>query len=111
MSGESAGGNLAAIVAQKAGIDGVPNIAYQILLCPLTDWSGEYESKGAYGTGYFLSKALLDYCASHYLGEWDREDPLASPLYGDTANVASALFMIAYDPAFLVRILAIFFMQ
>lgn len=99
VSGESAGANLAAVVAQKAGKDRVPNIAYQILLCPLTDWSGEYESKENYGTGYFLTKALLDCCAGHYLGQWSRENPLASPLFGETADVAPALVVTAeYDP-------------
>ncbi|MCP1308754.1 alpha/beta hydrolase [Paenibacillus tyrfis] len=99
VSGESAGANLAAVVAQRAGKDGVPNIAYQILLCPLTDWSGEYESKETYGTGYFLTKALLDYCAGHYLGEWNRKNPLASPLFGETASLAAALVVTAeYDP-------------
>lgn len=99
VSGESVGANLAAIVAQKTGKNGVPNIAYQVLLCPLTDWFSEYESKEAYGTGFFLTKVLLDYCTGHYLGEWNRKDPLASPLFGETIGLAPALVVTAeYDP-------------
>ncbi|WP_312880001.1 alpha/beta hydrolase fold domain-containing protein [Paenibacillus phytorum] len=43
VAGESVGGNLAAIVAQQAIKRGTFSLAYQILLCPLTDWAGDYE--------------------------------------------------------------------
>ncbi|WP_282940196.1 alpha/beta hydrolase [Paenibacillus sp. RC67] len=100
VSGESVGANLAAVVAQQAPKNGLPTISYQILLCPLTDWSGEYESKQTYGSGYFLTSALLNYCADHYLNDAaDKTNPLASPLLGDTNDVPPALIVTAeYDP-------------
>ncbi|ACS99231.1 alpha/beta hydrolase [Paenibacillus sp. JDR-2] len=100
VAGESVGGNLAAIVAQQAVSRGTFSVAAQILLCPLTDWAGDYASKRIYGEGYFLDSALLEYCAGHYLNsDVDRANPLASPLYGDTAGVAPAIVVTAeYDP-------------
>ncbi|MBP1962820.1 acetyl esterase [Paenibacillus aceris] len=94
VAGESVGGNLAAVVAQQANKQGSPAISFQILLCPLTDWSGEYASKLAYGSGYFLETALLDYCADHYLNHAaDKINPLASPLFGDAAGLPPALIV------------------
>ncbi|TVX96898.1 alpha/beta hydrolase [Cohnella terricola] len=100
VAGESAGANLAAGVAQQARKLGSLPIYFQILICPLTDWSREYESKRQYGEGYFLTMALLDYCAGHYFrNEADKADPLASPLLGDTNGLPPALVVTAeYDP-------------
>ncbi len=94
VAGESVGGNLAAVVAQQAIKRGTFTIAYQILLSPLTDWVGDYESRRTYASGYYLENALLEYCAGHYLNSnAERIDPLASPLYGDVAGVAPALIV------------------
>lgn len=100
VAGESAGGNLAAVVSQLARDNGGPNIAYQILICPLVDWSEQYESKKQYESGYFLEKATLDYFAGHYLREEaDRLNPLASPIIGNLAGLPPALLITAqYDP-------------
>ncbi|MFB9328884.1 alpha/beta hydrolase [Paenibacillus aurantiacus] len=100
VAGESVGGSLAAIVAQQAVKRGSPRIAQQILLCPVTDWSGRYESKSTYAAGYFLETALLDYCAGHYLpSDDDRANPLASPLLGDAEGLPPALVVTAeLDP-------------
>jgi len=100
VAGESVGANLAAVVAQQASKQITPAIRYQILLCPLTDWSGEYESKVTNGKGYFLETALLEYCADHYLNtDADRQNPLASPMLGDVTGLPPALIVTAeYDP-------------
>ena len=100
VAGESAGANLAAVAAQVARNEGTFKVASQILLCPITDWSGDYESKRAYGEGYFLTSALLDYCAEHYLpNAEDRKNPLASPLLGNLEGLPPALIVTAeYDP-------------
>ncbi|MCR8644329.1 alpha/beta hydrolase [Paenibacillus sp. N1-5-1-14] len=100
VAGESVGGNLAAIVAQHAGLDGVPSIACQILICPLMDWNGIYESRQTYASGYFLDQALLDYCADHYFElNTNRANPLVSPIYGKVDGVAPALIITAeFDP-------------
>jgi len=100
VAGESVGGNLAAITAQQAVQRGTFKLAHQILLSPLTDWAGHYESKRTYASGYFLETALLEYCAGHYLNsDAERTNPLASPMYGEVKGVAPALVVTAeYDP-------------
>lgn len=100
VSGESVGGNLAAVVAQLAAQKGGLKIASQILLCPLTDWSWDYESMDQYAEGYFLDKALLQYCADHYFNQdSERNNPLASPLLGELEGLPPALIVTAeYDP-------------
>ncbi len=56
--GESAGGNLATVVAQKAKNEGLPNIKYQVLLCPTTDAAhfNAYPSAKKFEHGYLLDK-------------------------------------------------------
>lgn len=100
VAGDSAGGNLAAVVAQLARDQGGPAIARQILICPLTDWSSHYESKKQFHSGYFLEQATMDYFEGHYLrNERDRLDPQASPLLGNLAELPPALILTAeFDP-------------
>jgi len=100
VAGESVGANIATVVAQQAVKRGTIPIAYQILLCPLTDYARAHTSKETYADGYFLTTALLEACAGHYLrGEPDRTDPLASPIYGDVNGLPPALVVTAeLDP-------------
>jgi acetyl esterase len=100
VAGESVGASLATVVAQQARAQGTLPLACQILLCPLTDWTGAYESRDVNGKGYYLENDLLEYCAGHYLrDDADRMHPLASPLFGDTAGLPPALVVTAeYDP-------------
>ncbi|GMK41207.1 esterase [Paenibacillus sp. CCS19] len=100
VAGESVGGTLAAIVAQQAVQRGRFKIAHQILLSPVTDWAGDYESKRTYAAGYFLETALLEYCVGHYLNsDAERTNSLASPMYGQVKGAAPALIVTAeYDP-------------
>ena len=56
MGGDSAGGNLAAVVSQLARNDGVPLPALQLLLYPVTHFAGETRSMTLFADGYFLTK-------------------------------------------------------
>lgn len=95
-AGDSAGGNLAAVVAQSARQSGRLNIAAQLLICPLTDWNGDYESRRQFASGYFLDAEIMDYFARHYLrGDADRLNPLASPALGDVTGLPPALIITA----------------
>ena len=51
VGGDSAGGNLAAVVCQLARAAGRPSIALQLLVYPVTDLVGEYPSMAENGTG------------------------------------------------------------
>ena len=68
VGGDSAGGNLAAVCAQQAHVDGIA-IAAQLLVYPATDLLGEnYRSRIDNGEGYFLTYADMMWFAGHYLG-------------------------------------------
>ncbi|HZG16119.1 MAG TPA: alpha/beta hydrolase [Candidatus Bathyarchaeia archaeon] len=100
VAGDSAGGNLAAVVAQLARNEGSPRIAGQILICPMADFGGDYESMHLFASGYFLNRDVLNYFTRHYLREEaDRTNPLASPMNGEFTGLPPALIVTAeYDP-------------
>ena len=81
VGGDSAGGNLAAVVSQIARDRGGPHIAYQLLIYPGTDMQMNLPSIDENADGPLLTKAAMLWFVNHYLnGEGDRTDPLASPL-------------------------------
>ena len=101
VGGDSAGGNLAAVVCHLAKRDGVPTLVYQLLIYPTTDATGSLPSYEALSHGYRLTKELMDWFMSHYFsGGEDRRQLLASPLFADDfAELAPAFVLTAgYDP-------------
>ncbi|MQA13822.1 MAG: alpha/beta hydrolase fold domain-containing protein [Pseudonocardiaceae bacterium] len=101
VGGDSAGGNLAAVVAQLARSRGGPPIAFQLLVYPATDRHDDSPSMTENGEGYLLSKAWIEWFFGHYLtGPDDERDPRVSPaLAGDLAGLPPALVITAeYDP-------------
>lgn len=104
VGGESAGGNIAALMALRARDAGAPALVHQLLVYPATDLAMEQASIVDNGDGYFLTKASMDWFIDHYLGaERQHGDPLspeASPLrVEDLAGLPSAQVVTAeYDP-------------
>lgn len=102
VGGDSAGGNLAAVVAQQARDSELPLPALQLLLYPVTDWSSETRSKTLFSDGYFLTRRDMDWFGGHYLdgAEVSAEDPLVSPLLSeDLSGLPPALVVTAgFDP-------------
>ena len=100
VGGDSAGGNLAAIVAQKAVRDGVQAPAFQLLIYPATDFVEEAPSRLTYAEGFFLTKAFMDLARENYLaGDEDTADVRLSPLRHDPTGVAPAYVVTAgFDP-------------
>jgi acetyl esterase len=81
VGGDSAGGNLAAVVSQIAVREGGPVPAFQLLLYPVTDLSTKHSSYRSFGDGFFLTEAQMDWYRGHYLpDEAAARDPRASPL-------------------------------
>ena len=82
VAGDSAGGNLAAVVSQMARDRGGPQIAAQILIYPVTDFNFETESYKVNGGGeYGLSEAGMRWFWDLYLNdESEGAQPYASPL-------------------------------
>jgi acetyl esterase len=80
VAGDSAGGNLSAVVSQMARDAGGPAIRYAALIYPATDINATGGSMEENGKGYFLERADIDWFIGHYIpNDVDRDDPMASP--------------------------------
>ena len=101
VGGDSAGGNLAAVVTLMARDRGGPKIAYQALIYPATDAANSTPSQKEFSKdGYVLSKADMEWFYGHYLKAADADNPYASPaLAKDLKGLPPALVLTAaYDP-------------
>ncbi|HEX6248696.1 MAG TPA: alpha/beta hydrolase, partial [Nocardioidaceae bacterium] len=101
VAGDSAGGNLAAVVAQQLRDTGGPALAAQLLVYPACDVTGEYPSRHENAAGYFLDLPTMAWFLNHYAADAAvHEDPRISPLqHGDLAGLPPAVVVTAeYDP-------------
>jgi len=102
IGGDSAGGNLAAVVALMARDAGnTPVIALQVLTYPVTDLSSESKSYGDFADGYLLTRDSMRWFKNHYLkSSGDADDWRASPLRATSlAGLPPALIITAgFDP-------------
>lgn len=100
VGGDSAGGNMAATVAQHAISDEGVKPAFQLLIYPVTDFLEVSDSRLSYAEGFFLTKAFMDLAEENYLvGNEDRGDKRLSPLHHDPAGAPPAYVVTAgFDP-------------
>ena len=101
IGGESAGGNLAAVVAQLSMSVTNVTILLQVLSVPITDMRFEDTSNRTYATGYGLEHASLKWFRENYLNnDSEIDDPRASPLKTNYLDeLPSALVITAgFDP-------------
>jgi acetyl esterase len=101
IGGDSAGGNLTAVVAQMARDRGGPPLVCQVLIYPVTNYALDTPSYKANAEGYLLTKGMMDWFWNHYLGSpSDGANPYASPLRATNfAKLPPALLITAgYDP-------------
>jgi acetyl esterase len=115
VGGDSAGGNLAAVVAlllrnappeiAGAGADeraAAPVLRLQLLIYPATDMRRVAPSHTSNGQGYLLTRDTIDYFCGHYIptDAGDLADVKASPLlHPDLRDLPPALVLTAgYDP-------------
>lgn len=75
VAGDSAGGNLADVLAQHLRDGGGPRLAGQFLIYPAVDVAGEYPSRTENATGYFLDQPTMAWFTRHYAAD--------SELHGD----------------------------
>jgi acetyl esterase len=101
VGGDSAGGNLAAVVA-LAWRDAREPVALklQLLIYPATDMRAVAPSHTTNGQGYLLTSDTIAYFRSQYLDALQYSDWRASPLlHGDLSGLAPALVITAgFDP-------------
>ncbi len=91
VAGDSAGGNLAAVVAQQLRDSGGPAIAAQLLVYPATDVPGEYASREENAEGYFLDVPTMEWFMAHYAPEAAQPHrPAAVAAAGSLARGAAA---------------------
>lgn len=101
VAGESAGGNLSAVVALQARDEAGPAIAFQCLLYPVVDCDLTRGSYAENGEGYLLETATMQWFWDTYCpDETARAEPHASPLRAESlANLPPALVVTAeFDP-------------
>ena len=95
VGGDSSGGNLAAVVARHARDHGM-EIAYQLLVYPVTDANLETTSYVDNAAGYWLTRDGMLWFWDQYVPDGDRFHPDASPLRAeDLSEVAPALVITA----------------
>ena len=104
VGGDSAGGNLAAVVANTTARTGERAPALQVLIVPATDLSTKRASYRHFGDGYFLTDKHMDWYKDQYLTDaGEALDPRVSPLLAEDlsglppAYVAVAGFDVLRD--------------
>lgn len=81
VAGDSAGGNLAAVVSQLARARGGAIPAFQALIYPVADYSSERRSYELFAEGFFLTREEMEWFRENYFARpEDRSDPRASPI-------------------------------
>ncbi len=102
IGGDSAGGNLAAVVALLARDRGMPLLRCQLLLYPAVDFdASRHQSHARFAEGYLLTEATMRWFSEQYLrGPQDVADWRASPFCAaDLSGVAPAFVLTAgFDP-------------
>ena len=101
VAGDSAGGNIAAVVAQLCR-DNEPQLSAQLLIYPAVDFDPEapYQSRVENAEGYFLTADDMEWFRGHYIGHApDHDDPKMSPLKGALEGLPPAVVATAeFDP-------------
>lgn len=98
IGGDSAGGNLAAVVAVLGRDAGMPTAAHQLLVYPATAAYPDSASQLAFATGHILTRRLILWFHDQYLDyeAGDHTDPRWAPLLTpDLSNLPPATVILA----------------
>lgn len=97
VAGDSAGGNLAAVVARRARDEGGPRLAAQVLVYPVTDAAMDTGSYRAPENQLMIDRAAMEWCFRHYApDESARAHPDVSPLRAENlADLPPAVVVLA----------------
>jgi acetyl esterase len=103
VGGDSAGGNLSAVIAQLAAHDGGPAPVLQLLIYPVVDLTDARSPSGRlFADGFYLTENDRQWASRHYFAGGDDEptDRRASPaLVEDLSGLAPAVVVTAgFDP-------------
>ena len=100
VAGDSAGGNLAAVVADLAGQAGAPALAGQVLVYPAAEMEEVFPSEREHANAPVLTSRQMRAFSRLYLDGADPSAPTAAPLHGTLSGAAvPALIQVAgHDP-------------
>ena len=101
LGGDSAGGNLTAVVSQMARDKGGPDIAFQLIIYPVIDFSFDTPSYHEVGEGYGLTTPMMEWFWEQYLSDPAHgANPYASPIRASSLAglPPAAVFVAGYDP-------------
>jgi acetyl esterase len=101
VGGDSAGGNLAAVLAQVTAKRGGPAPAFQLLFYPGTDFSVRRRSREIFGEGLYLSDKDMKWFENLYVPEGTaKTDPRLSPLLADDVSGLAPAYIATsgFDP-------------
>jgi acetyl esterase len=101
VGGDSAGGNIAAVLSRWARDRGGPAIGFQVLVYPVTDCDLDRASYLAPENQLLLSRDTMAWFWDHYLAEpEDRTNPDASPIRADdlTGLPPALVYVAEFDP-------------
>lgn len=101
VGGDSAGGNLSAVIAQEAVRLGGPAPAFQLLIYPAVDFTKRHPSRDTFAAGFLLTdEDTIRAERFYFAGGGDKADPTASPLRAkDLSGLPPAYVVTAgFDP-------------
>jgi acetyl esterase len=100
VGGDSAGGNLAAVVAISLRDAGGPPLVFQALAYPATDQRMDTASHARFGEGYLLTRNNMLWFRDNYLDPRDYDDWRASPIRAEdfTRLPPAHIITAGYDP-------------
>ena len=101
VGGDSAGGCLAAVTAQRAAREGGPALVFQLLVYPVTDTDEQRQSYKTFAEGYVLTaEAMAWFFDCYFNDEAERADIAAAPIRAENlSGLPPALVMTAsHDP-------------
>lgn len=98
--GDSAGGNLSAVVSQMARDAGGPTISFAALIYPAVDMTAKGGSLDDNATGYFLETAGMEWFMGQYVTDEERAETMASPLLHEDLSGLPPCFIATceFDP-------------
>jgi acetyl esterase len=100
VGGDSAGGNVAAVVSLPSK-DGAPEPAFQLLLYPVVDRGRAHPSHGHFQTGFFLERDDMEWFDNCYLGRYAGAAPderIAPLLAAVPSRVPAIVVTAGFDP-------------
>lgn len=97
VGGDSAGGNLAAVVAQKARDEAGPPLVFQLLIYPAVGYGGRSRSVEMFSHGYLFAASELDMAIADYAEPGQLTDPRVFPILARSFKDLPPAFVISAE--------------